>query len=741
MEDDFDYLDDIYLDDDHGVGASGGPSGDGGWFGPWEAGAAFALAGWLMDKHAEKTTRGHGQGEDKDVHVDVHVHPEPEPKPKLINAAEGKRSPKWDTFFGQEPMKLQMRVHIDSAKARGVALDHTLLASGMPGAGKTTLARIIADEMGGEFIMLVPPFHVDTLNEAAMRLGDGGILFIDEALALDTPLPTPTGWTTVGEIQPGDQILGTAGPVTVLRLTETAHNHPTYRITFDDGESIVADAGHKWLAAPRIKGGTGYLDPRTVTTKDFLTGSWRIPLAGPINLPEADLAVDPYVLGQWLGNGNSGQGYINVRPELVDATTRIFELAGEQVTNLGPVGSLIRLSLNDARPGDHNRSSFRNRMEAMGIYFDKAIHPAYLRGSIRQRLRLVQGLMDTDGYVSPAGNCTFSTTTEYLADGMVELLRSLGYTPRKHLTSDSRIGAKGAHRPCWKVEFRGRPEVNPFLLRDADKVKPRKHKNMRRIVGVELVDPVSVRCLEVDASDHLFLAGRNWTITSNCHKLADHGKSAAENLLHMLEERRLYLDRGVVELNDITVIGATTDADKLPETIIDRFPIKPFFQPYSIIELGEITARFQGLEGIHLPLETTLGIAQACRRTPRVARELVVAARDLSHTLGRAPTIEELLDFKETDPNGMTRQHKAYITTLYEFFKRVTADGEVVYVAGEYAMRSILRETRDGLYRLERFLMEQGFLDRTPSGRRLSQRGIQAARQYIAERPRKDVVA
>ena len=114
-----------------------------------------------------------------------------------------------------------------------------------------------------------------------------------------------------------------------------------------------------------------------------------------------------------------------------------------------------------------------------------------------------------------------------------------------------------------------------------------------------------------------------------------------------------------------------------------------------------------------------------------------MAARDLSFTLGRAPTPEELLDFKETDPDGMTRQHKAYITTLYEYFERVTADGEVVYVAGEYAMRSILRETRDGLYRLERFLMERGYLDRTPSGRRLSPAGIQAARRYVAERPRR----
>lgn len=391
MDDDFDYLDEL----DAEVGVAG--EGDGGWFGPWEAGAAFALAGYLADQHAEKVTAAQ-RASRQDVHVHIQHEP-PEPAPALINAAEGKRkSRKWDSFYGQEPLKKQLRVHIDSAKARGVALEHTLLASGMPGVGKTELARIIADEMGGELIMLVPPFHSNTLHEAARSLPDGGVLFVDEI-----------------------------------------------------------------------------------------------------------------------------------------------------------------------------------------------------------------------------------------------------------------------------------------------------------------------------------------------HKLADHGKAAAENLLHMLEEKRLYLDSGVVELCDITIIGATTDVDKLPETIIDRFPIKPYFQPYSPRELALITAGFEGRHDIELPLETTLGIALACRGTPRVARELVVAARDLIHATGEAPTIEELLNFKEMDRDGITRQHKNYVKSVYQHFRRTTASGETVYIAGEHAMRSILRETKDGLYRLERFLMEQGLIDRSPQGRRLTGKGIAAARRYLQE--------
>lgn len=382
-------IDDFEFDHDHDHG-----SGDGGsdW-GILEAGVAYGLAGHLFDKHAEKIIQAQ-QGSAQNI--DVHLYPEPEPEPALINAAEGTQSTKWDHFIGQEPLKRQLRVHIDSAKQRGVALDHVLLATGCAGHGKTEMARIIADEMGTEMIMLVPPFHKTTLYKAARELPDGGILVIDEI-----------------------------------------------------------------------------------------------------------------------------------------------------------------------------------------------------------------------------------------------------------------------------------------------------------------------------------------------HRLAEHGRGPAENLLHMLEEKCLYLDEGKVQLADITVIGATTDQDKLPETVVDRFPIKPHFQPYSLTELCLITARFQGLHLIHLPFETSVAIAAACRGTPRVAREFVVAARDLIHTLGRPPTPEELLEFKETDPDGMTRQHKDYITAVYQHFERTTANGEIVYVAGEYAMRSLMRETKDGLYRLERFLMERGYLDRTPSGRRLTPKGVQAARRYL----------
>jgi replicative DNA helicase len=71
---------------------------------------------------------------------------------------------------------------------------------------------------------------------------------IGKALALDTPLPTPTGWTTMGEVQVGDQLIGADGkPTRVAAATEVMHGRPCYEVEFDDGEVIVADENHQWV--------------------------------------------------------------------------------------------------------------------------------------------------------------------------------------------------------------------------------------------------------------------------------------------------------------------------------------------------------------------------------------------------------------------------------------------------------------------------------------------------------------
>jgi replicative DNA helicase len=75
---------------------------------------------------------------------------------------------------------------------------------------------------------------------------------IGKALALDTPLPTPAGWTTMGEVAVGDLLLGADGhPTRVVAATDVMVDRPCYRVSFSDGTSIVADAQHQWVTTTR----------------------------------------------------------------------------------------------------------------------------------------------------------------------------------------------------------------------------------------------------------------------------------------------------------------------------------------------------------------------------------------------------------------------------------------------------------------------------------------------------------
>ncbi|MFB9854148.1 replicative DNA helicase [Micromonospora andamanensis] len=93
---------------------------------------------------------------------------------------------------------------------------------------------------------LLNGLHAGQLIIVAGRPGLG------KALALDTPLPTPAGWTTMGEVRVGAQLIGADGrPTTVTHAYQVRHDRPCYEVEFSDGSVIVADAEHLWTTTTR----------------------------------------------------------------------------------------------------------------------------------------------------------------------------------------------------------------------------------------------------------------------------------------------------------------------------------------------------------------------------------------------------------------------------------------------------------------------------------------------------------
>src|SRR5215813_2603320 len=187
----------------------------------------------------------------------------------------------------------------------------------------------------GDLDSLTNGFHPGQMIVIAARPAIG------KALALDTPLPTPAGWTTMGDVSIGDQLIGADGhPTTVVAATEVMRGRPCYEVEFTGGEIIVADGQHQWLTwtrrARRYDAQTrGHarefanpVPPEVVTTEQ-IAGTLRCPTADrrpnhavcmprPLDLPGADLPIPPYALGAWLGDGASASARVtSFDPEIV----------------------------------------------------------------------------------------------------------------------------------------------------------------------------------------------------------------------------------------------------------------------------------------------------------------------------------------------------------------------------------------------------------------------------------------
>jgi replicative DNA helicase len=388
--------------------------------------------------------------------------------------------------------------------------DYTLLEELM----QPTMDELEAIGSRGGGMSGVPTGFVD-LDALTNGLHPGQLIVIagrpglGKALALDTPLPTPTGWTTMGTVAVGDQLLGADGrATTVVAATDVMVGRPCFEVVFSDGTTVVADAEHQWLtetrASRRSAGSTG----AAIRTTAEIAGSVRcatadgranhsVAVAAPLELPPAALPLPPYVLGVWLGDGHSaGARFTTADPDVamyveahgIDVVPRSGQLPGD---------------------GEH-------------------IPAAYLRASERQRRDLLAGLLDTDGTVSPDGSVQFCVTSRRLAEETRELIVSLGY--RCSMTTRRVRGRSEQSSTAYTLNFATSDEVFQLprkALLHKERCKGGRLARTRFITDVRPVASVPVRCVEVDNADQLYLATRSMVPTHNSTLGLDIARSAS----------------------------------------------------------------------------------------------------------------------------------------------------------------------------------------------------------------------
>lgn len=325
-----------------------------------------------------------------------------------------------------------------------------------------------------------------------------------KSLDVETPVPTPSGWTTMGQLEPGDEVLGRDGrPTTVTYVSPVMHDHDCYELTFSDGTSIVADAEHLWTVWDAWgHGPTG--TERTVTTAEMAAANierWRMLRRAPLELPEVDLPLDPWLLGAWLGDGSTGTGQLTVGFDDMEWTRSRIEQSGWSIRS--------ERRRSDRGPFRVNVDGLSTRLREIGVREQKRIPAEYLRASHEQRLALLQGLLDTDGTVFGGRTVELALSDPDLAADAAELIRSLGIRLRPIRTRNT------SGRDSIRLGFV--TDLPVFAMpRKAERLAAAPSAGRRyTIKSIEPVPSVPVRCIAVDNDEHLFLAGEGMQPTHN----------------------------------------------------------------------------------------------------------------------------------------------------------------------------------------------------------------------------------
>ena len=340
-----------------------------------------------------------------------------------------------------------------------------------------------------------------------------------KGLPLDTEIPTLDGWSTIADLQEGDIIFDKDGnPTKILHKSEIHHN-PCYKITFDNGDTIVADHEHRWeISFSTAKNSKYHGEYRTqvMTTEEIANylenlpekrTSYDIPKIvnpRPLNLENKELPIDPYVLGCWLGDGSKQCGAIT------NETNNVLGEIQRRGYNLGD-----DISAED-KTSTYTILGIYGKLKELNLINNKHIPDIYQRASYEQRLDLLRVLMDTDGYYNPKRKrFVMETSQEWQCYDFIKLLASLGIKSTK-FDIIKKLNGKEFHEYSINFSTRG---LNPFLMRNQEIEYPTRDAcTYRNIDKVELVETVSTQCLEVDSPSHTFLCTNKMIVTHNTNK-------------------------------------------------------------------------------------------------------------------------------------------------------------------------------------------------------------------------------
>lgn len=370
----------------------------------------------------------------------------------------------------------------------------------------------LRDYQSGKLI----PFLLENPRSAA---------FVDMGLGKAQPktarVLTEDGWEKIGNLQVGDRVIGSNGKPTKIVGVFPQGKRKIFRVIFNDGAETRCCDDHLWLVNTpnrRRKGLPGCVLSLSEIRASLVDrqGNRRhfIPVVDEAQFPSRNLPIDPYLLGALIGDGGLTQNAVMFSTVDAELLVQIAMAVPEPVQVIPAGGCSYRLSVGNGGGARKRKNPLSVALKELGLSGcgsdDKFIPVDYLFASAAQRIALLQGLMDTDGYCSKDGTIQFSSNSERLVDECRDLVCSLGGVARKNV----KISASGKFHftitcaiPYWIKPFR--------LSRKLARYTPRRKYQPARAFAEVIPDgEEEAVCIEVAARDHLYVTD-DYIVTHN----------------------------------------------------------------------------------------------------------------------------------------------------------------------------------------------------------------------------------
>lgn len=346
---------------------------------------------------------------------------------------------------------------------------------------------------------------------------------------LTSNIITPKGLVKMGDIVIGDDVIGKNGLPTKVVGVFPLGKVQCYRVKFSDGTYADVSDEHLWAVQSfneREKRSKKYGEWQVLETKaikDNLInkrGDFRysIPMTDTVEFESKDVKLDPYILGLLIGDGYLSKDKIMFSNTEADIVEKFTNYLKDNKCDY----SIYKNKDYSVKSDNKTKSNIRIWLEDLGLIGklsnEKFIPNIYKFNSPKVRLKLLQGLLDTDGFISKNKSLIYTTVSKKLCYDVVFLVQSFGGTcsvnekiPKYTYKGEKKLGQK-AYNITINLPENITPISSEKQLRKY--VANTKYKPIRFITEIEDIGKQDAQCIKVDAEDELYLCD-SFIVTHN----------------------------------------------------------------------------------------------------------------------------------------------------------------------------------------------------------------------------------